>query len=250
MKKLFLVIMTIIGMFFITACFKTRTELFTLSIQEDTYMLNENLEPFIKIEDNIITYASISFKNLDREVLMDNEYDINTFGDFSFKEIKLFEIIFYLGFNYNEASKYDLLFKGQANPGRSNAYRFESKIEEINQGNNNLIVVIEFNTNIGRANNTIGNINIQIKNPYVSGIGESILLRNEIENQRAESLKLVNEIFLEFKREDYEQDNWNKIFDIHIKTRNALNQAIDIESITLLTNQCLNDLSKVPKITN
>lgn len=59
MSIAFLVLISVL-----TSCFSTMTELFYLPIEEDTYVLHETSDKFI----------------------------INTMGDYSFLEIKLFEI--------------------------------------------------------------------------------------------------------------------------------------------------------------
>lgn len=247
-KKSVILIILGLALIFLTSCFKTRTELFNLHIEEDTYYLNENLEETIKVEDNIITFISLTFKDLNKVVSDDHDYSINTFGDFSFQEIKLFEVELYLGLNYEEPLKYDLTFKGRANPGRSNAYKLDVTIDNLNSGYKDFILVLDLRINIGGMRDKIGSISLQLKNPALSGSGFNVTLRNELESRRKEALDLLNKTFLDFKRDDYEQEDWNEIFNININARESLNFALDVETIELLIDQALEEFSNVPQI--
>lgn len=120
MKKIFLILLLIVTSFSLAGCFPTRTKLFSLPIKETTYVADIER---VEYKDKELTHFSISFIDT-KEVNNDyKNYDINMFGDLSFKDIKVLEIILKIGFNNEEAERYDIEFLGQANPGRSNAYR-------------------------------------------------------------------------------------------------------------------------------
>ena len=132
MKQTTIISSLLVSLVILTGCFSSRTDLFNLNIEEDYYTLYEE-DIYIDRVGNVISYVSLSFKDLQSTVLENDDYPINTLGDFSFEAIKLFEIEFYLGLNEEEPIKHDLVFLGRANPGRGNAYRFSTTIEVVGQ---------------------------------------------------------------------------------------------------------------------
>jgi hypothetical protein len=248
MKKVLNIMIMLVYLIILTGCFRTRTELFNLHIEEDTYTLHEDTEIFIDDEGNLISFISISFKNLDDIVSEDDDFDVNTFGDFSFEDIRLFEIELYLGLNDGDPIKYDLNFLGRANPGRGNAYRFSTTIDELKDEYKALLVVLELNTNIGGLDDRIGYIHLQFKNTKNLKVGATVTLRNNLETQREDALKLLTKIFSEFKRDNYDQEGWNQIHEIYRNTRASINKSLDSESITIFISQAIYDFSRVPTV--
>lgn len=189
----------------LTACFKTRTELFNLKIEEDTYILNENLEKLKVTNDKVVSYVSLSFKDLNKEVLQSDEFAVNTFGDYSYQDIKLFEIELFIGFDNEEPKRYDLEFLGVANPGRPNAYAFNVVIDELHNEISNYRLVLALKTHIGGRKDIIAYYDLSIADTKNIAQGLNVTLRNELESKRAEALKVLEETSQSYKREDYEQ---------------------------------------------
>lgn len=246
MKKIGTLILATFFLVTLSACFSTRTDLFYLPIEEDTYTLNENLEELVEIDGKVISYISLTFKDLYRTALEDDEFAVNTFGDFSFQEIKVFEIEFYLGIDESEPQKYDLTFIGRANPGRPNAYAFNAIIEGLQHETSKYRLVLDLNTNIGGFDDRIGYLRFQFTSTSVSEIGRTVTLRNELESKRAEAIKLLRETFGSFDQEDYEQEGWNEIYAIERSTRETLNKALDIDEIAGIIEQALIDFASIP----
>lgn len=245
MKKIALSILMILLLTTLTACFRTRTELFNLKIEEDTYTLNENIEELLVINDKTVTYVSLSFKDLKEEGLEDDEFAVNTFGDYSYKDIKLFEIELFLGFDNEEPKKYDLEFLGRANPDRPNAYAFSTVIEELYNGTSNYRLVLELNTHIGGYQDRIAYYILQFTNTKISDYGLTVRLRNELESKRAEALKTLSEVRANYKREDYEQEQWTEIYNIERRTRESINVEMDKIVIDDLLEQALIDFNLI-----
>ncbi len=246
MKRIVTFISITLSVIILSACFASRTDLFTLPIEEDTYTLDENLEAFVDIEGKEITYVGLTFRDLHQTADEDSKYQVNTFGDFSFEEIKVFEIEFYLGIDDNEPQRYDLSFLGYANPGRSNAYAFRTVIDGFNQEESDYRLVIELRTHIGGYDDRIGHFMLQFNNVSNSEIGKTVYLRNNLEKCRDKKIKYLDEAFSTFKRENYTQESWNMIFTIQRSTRAAIDKALDIETINQLYDQALIDFSNVP----
>jgi len=220
---IYIVLITILA-----GCFSTRTKLFYLPLEEDTYLLHETSEVLVNQEDD--------------------DFSVNTLGDYSFIDIKLFEIEFYMGLNNEDPIKYDLLFIGRANPGRGNAYAFTTTMDVLHQEHTEFRIVLELNKNIGGLDDRIGHIRLQLNNKMVSGIGVIVTLRNDLEIQRNEALTLLTETFSEFKRDDYDQEAWDEIHHIYRHARETINKALDSETISIWIAQAIEDFSKVPTI--
>jgi hypothetical protein len=246
MNKIGTFILVTVLLMMLSACFSTRTDLFNIPIEEDTYTLNDNLEEFVVVDGKVITYISLIFKDLNQTALEDDEFTVNTFGDFSFDDIKIFEIEFYLGIDDNEPKKYDLIFLGKANPGRSNAYAFSAVIDELHHNTSNYRLVLELNTHIGGYDDRIAYFRLQFKNASISDVGAIVTLRNELESKTAESLRLLRETFNSFKREDYEQEGWNDIYAIERSARESINKALDMDTINIVIEQAFIDFDNVP----
>src|SRR5690554_4061467 len=128
------------------------------------------------------------------------------------------QIAEYLGLNDGDPIKYDLNFLCRANPGRGNAYRFSTTIDELKDEYKALLVVLELNTNIGGLDDRIGYIHLQFKNTKNLKVGATVTLRNNLETQREDALKLLTKTFSEFKRDNYDQEGWNQIHEIYRNT--------------------------------
>lgn len=249
MKKVWIFSTLIFYLYILMGCFQTRTQLFNLHIEEDTYQLDEDSE-IIFDEKNILSFLSITFKDLNETVTEDSDFEVNTFGDFSFQEIKLFEVELQLGFNDNEPVKYDLNFLGRANPGRGNAYRFSIAQNEVNHVYNDVNVVLEFNTNFGGLDDKIGYLTIQLISYGVNKLNITVRLRNELEKFRYDSLELLNDTFESFNRDDYNQVAWDQIDEINKQYRDAIMKSLDIEVIEKLILEALDAFNDIPKINN
>lgn len=247
MKKCMTIIFIVL-IFILTGCFSTRTKLFYLPLEEDTYLLHETSKVLVNQDGDVISYLSVSFTNLQQTVLEDDDFSVNTLGDFSFIDIKLFEIEFYMGLNNEDPIKYDLVFIGRANPGRGNAYAFTTTMDVLHQEHTEFRIVLELNKNIGGLDDRIGHIRLQLNNKMVSGIGVIVTLRNDLEIQRNEALTLLTETFFEFKRDDYDQEAWDEIHHIYRHARETINKALDSETISIWIAQAIEDFSKVPTI--
>lgn len=246
MKKIsFSILMTVL-LISLTACFKTRTELFYLKIEEDTYTLNKNIEDLIVVNDKTVTYVSLSFKDLNEKVLESDEFAVNTFGDYSYKDIRLFEIELFIGFDNEEPKRYDLEFLGRANPGRPNAYAFSIVIDELHNEISNYRLVLALKTHIGGHKDIIAYYDLSIEDNKNIAQGLNVTLRNELESKRAEALKILNDTSENYKREDYDQEHWEDIYIIARRTRESLNIEMDIAVIDDLLEQALIDFNNVP----
>lgn len=153
-----------------------------------------------------------------------------------------------MGLNNETPIKYDLIFIGRANPGRSNAYAFSTSMEMLHQEYAEFRIVLELNTNIGGFDDQIGYLRLQITNTKVSGVGTIVTLRNALERHREASLRLLDDTLKAFKRENYTQENWDEIHDIYRTARAYLNKSIDSETITISIEQAIDDFLKVPTI--
>lgn len=247
MKKILTIILTTVLLLTLSACFSTRSKLFYLPIEEDKYTLNENLEEFKVILGKTVSYVSISFKDLNKVALIDDDFKVNTFGDYSYNEIKVFEIELYIGFDYEEPIKFDLEFLGRANPGRPNAYAFGTYINELHKETSEYRLVLDLNTHIGGHKDRVSYFILQFNNKLDRDYVFSVTLRNELESKRDEALRSLSVKFESLTREDYEQEEWTEIFRINRTAREAINVSLDIEEIETLITNALNDLENVPK---
>lgn len=247
MKKTLNFITTIILILLLSSCFMGRLDLFTLPLEEDIYLLNDNLEGFESYNEHLITYISISLKETNNTMDINNKLDLNLMGDYSFEEIKVFEIEFMLGLDNNEPIKYDLLFLGNANPGRPNAYSFETYIDEFDFKVNKIRVVLDLNIHIGGDRLKLAYYYIQFYNPN-SNTSIMVKLRNELQSTRDESLKQLINTFNSFNREDYNQANWKRIHNIYDYNRIAINRATTKEDILDFLNNALMDFDEVVKV--
>ncbi len=248
MKKTISLMFVILLLLTVSSCFSTREQLFYLPIEEDSYYLNENLEDFKEIAGKTITFISLSFKDLNKTALIDDDFLINTFGDYSFKEIKVFEIELLLSFDGEAPKRYDLEFLGRANPGRPNAYAFKATIEELHKDTSEYRLVLDLNTHIGGVKNKIAYYLLQFNNKLDTNIGKTVVLRNALQSKRDESLKELSETFGSLKRENYTQENFEVIYQIERYARENINVSFDIEEIKNLIEEALKSFDEVPLI--
>ncbi|MBU1145156.1 MAG: hypothetical protein KJ971_04805 [Firmicutes bacterium] len=107
-----------------------------------------------------ITSFSITFKDINDTTEKLDIYELNLFGDFSFTEIKLYNIEIEVAFD-GVIHECDATFMGIANPQRSNAYRLIVTIPELNDLENDFQVVLDFDRdNINQS--SLHSINVQI----------------------------------------------------------------------------------------
>lgn len=242
MKRTLSLISVLLLLIVLTSCFQSRTDLFNIHLEEDTYVLNEKLEDYVNINEKLVTFISLSFRDTNQTILIDDELAVNTMGDYSFKEIKLFEIEFYLGLDGGEPVKYDLIFLGKANPGRSNAYAFNVDINELHNKTSEYRIVVEI---YSYPKKNVVQFRFQLSNRAGKG-GGLFILRNELENIRDEITKDLEEQFKSFERANYDQEGWTEIFDIYFKTSSKIIAAKDQETIIDLYEQALKNFKDVP----
>ena len=154
MKKTLLLMFVVLISFGLTGCFRTRTQLFWLPLIETTYVGNPERMDY---KDKELTHFSISFIDTGD---VDNDYEnyqVNQFGDFSFDNIKVFEIILKIGFNNEEEQRYDVTFLGAANPNRENAYRMSAS------GSETINIVFDMQTPRNKFFGTIDYFDVSIK---------------------------------------------------------------------------------------
>ncbi len=248
MKKTISLILMILLLLTVNSCFSTRKQLFYLNIEEDSYFLNENLEDFKEIAGKTITFICLSFKDLNKTALIDDDFEINTFGDYSFAEIKVFEIELSLAFDGEDPVRHDLEFLGRANPGRPNAYAFKVIIEELHNDTSEYRLVLDLNTHIGGVKNKLAYYLLQFNNKLDSNIGKTVVLRNDLQSRRDESLKELRETFVNLKRDNYTHESWEEIYQIERYARENINVSYDIEEIKNLLKVALNSFNEVPSI--
>ena len=247
MKSLVSVFLTSLFVVFLTACFGTRTDLFYLSVEETTYSISSD-ETLPELFGYQIESIELEFTDLNQTVNDDYTYEKNEFGDFSYSDIKLYQIKLMMQLNGTSAFEVNLEFGGNANPGRKNAYKFTANIPQLYHETSEYRIVLELNSNTGGNFNKLGYILIQFINNKSSEYNHIYNLRNEIENQRNKSLNNLDNLFYNFKRIDYTQENWSLLFSIEKDARSAINQAETKEEILQLFSKAVSDLNAVPKI--
>lgn len=154
MKKTLLLMFVVLFSFGLTGCLRTRTQLFWLPLIETTYVGDPER---IDYKDKELTHFSISFIDTGD---VDNDYEnyrVNQFGDFSFDNIKVFEIILKIGFNNEEEEQYDVTFLGAANPNRENAYRM------VANGSEKINIVLDMQTPQNKFHGKVDYIKVSIK---------------------------------------------------------------------------------------
>lgn len=166
MKRIYLVLITVLMSLTLSGCFKSRTELFTYSITDTTFVYTG--DSALSFLDREITYFSITFEDTNEITEERENYDANLFGDFSHKEIKVLNAILYIGINGNEAKRRDLYFKGNANPQRTNAYSIMVEIDEFEDIDNNFRIVLDFETQENNKDNKAKTCRVQIFNYITS----------------------------------------------------------------------------------
>ncbi len=127
----------------LSGCFSTRTELFTIPLEESTYSMNT--DEAVYFLEHQITRFDLTFIKTEDTTTKRTDYDPNLFGDFSYDEILIYEVILMVGIDGTD-QVYDVLFKGAANPQRNNAYRFKVSVPEISI--EHLHIVLDFSGTI------------------------------------------------------------------------------------------------------
>jgi hypothetical protein len=141
MRKAVIILLSLASLILLSGCYKDRNELFDIPIISGTYSyIGEDEIVFL---DKTITNFSISFTDSGATTNELDGYDKNIFGDYSFNDIKLYNILIEIEFDNN---KYDcdVDFLGVANPQRPNAYRLSVTIPGFSEQKENFIVIIDF----------------------------------------------------------------------------------------------------------
>lgn len=239
-KKIFIIFNLIVLVFMLSSCFSSRTELFTISLEEDLFYLKE--EQLGESFDKKITYLSIKFIKTDEVVDVNDELEINLMGDYSYQDIKVFEVEFYLGLDNEEPIKYDLSFIGFANPGRGNAYAFSCEIKEL-KSSTIFRIVIELRSPIVSMELKIDNIIIQLYDPN-KNISSYHILRTDLEHFRYESLQKIEEKRRSLERENYNQEEWEYLFNNYQEGWFSMHSAKDIDEISNILEEMLTLLAE------
>jgi hypothetical protein len=141
MKKFLILLVLASSIFLLSGCYKDRSELFDVPIVSGTYSyVGEDELVFL---DNTITNFSITFIDIDSTTEEIDKYDTNVFGDYSFKEIKLYSILIEIEFD-NKTQECDAVFMGTANPQRPNAYRLIVTIPNLSDQQENFRMILDF----------------------------------------------------------------------------------------------------------
>jgi len=139
-------------------CSKERVELFDVSIVPAAYAYSD--EEGVAFLGKTISSFSITFTNLNETTEELDNYELNLFGDFSFQEIKLYNIKIEIEFD-GVSHNCDAIFMGASNPQRSNAYRLIVTIPELNDQKNDFQVILDFDRDeINKS--SLHSINVQI----------------------------------------------------------------------------------------
>jgi len=168
MKKLVFITLIIVFSMTMIGCLN-RVDRFTIPLVEDSFSYNG--EDDIYLYGKLIRKLEISFADTDETTIETSSYEKNLFGDFSYEEIKVYSITFYIWFDDTE-EYCEVDFLGIANPGRNNAYRLNVIIPGIDEGvdydtihNDTFDVVLDFDQ-YEENKETLYKIQLQIINDY------------------------------------------------------------------------------------
>ena len=142
--------------FSLLSCYKSRTQLFTVALVEDTFIMAEDDD--IYFSEYEITRFDISFVETSEVTNRLDDYDKNHMGDFSFDNIKIYEVYLTMGIDGLDKN-YDLVFMGPANPQRPNAYRFMVSMPELSS--KAIYIILDLDDN--QDSEDMDSINVQLK---------------------------------------------------------------------------------------
>jgi len=141
MRKAVIILLSLASLILLSGCFSDRNELFDIPIISGTYSYIEEDE--IVFLDKTITNFSISYTDSGATTNELDGYDKNIFGDYSFNDIKLYNILIEIEFD-NKTQECDAVFMGAANPQRPNAYGLIVTIPNLSEQQENFRMILDF----------------------------------------------------------------------------------------------------------